>query len=38
MCELSQISDDSCAQPPHFVVDCEHKKTDEESNEMIKKS
>ena len=33
---LSQLSDDSCAQPPHFIVECKHKKTDEESHERIK--
>ena len=35
-CELSQLSDNSCAQPPHFVVECKHKKTDEKSHEGIK--
>ena len=34
---LSQLSDDSCAQPPHFIVECKHKKTDEESHEKIKR-
>ena len=34
---MSQLSDDSCAQPPYFVVGCKHKKIDEESHERIKR-
>ena len=36
-CELSQLSDDSYAQPPQFVVKCKYKKTDEESHGRIKR-
>ena len=35
-CKFSQLSDVSCAQPPHFVVECKHKKTDEEFHGRIK--
>ena len=35
--ELSQLSDNFFAQPPHFGVECKHKKTNEESHRRIKR-
>ena len=34
---MSQLSDDFWAQPPHFVVECKHKKTYEKSHGRIKR-
>ena len=36
-CELSQLNDDSYAQPLHFVEECKHKRIDEESHEKTYK-
>ena len=31
-CERFQLNDGSCAQPLHYVKECKHKRTDEESH------